>query len=427
MTSATLDKLETAYRAHGDYVLGVLARRSPFIRPVDRQGVYHDAFTLVLEKAGSGRLDVDGMNARQLRAYLAKTAVLIALDQVRWGERAHTRPLTDVDIERANGEQPPEERVAAGSELAVLREIVAELPERRRAVVKLRYFFDREPKEVQLMLGISARTYRLEIERALRHIAQRYQVAREGRWCDDRRSLILAYVAGIAGPRKAVEARLHLQACRACAQMAAELRLAARKVAAVAPLPELALQDGTLARMAEGLAVARDQLADLGGQAKQHAFSLVARTDPTASGNYLAGTRPGAMAATVASCVAIGGGAATYCAAEGLPDPIRPVFGVERPEARAKQEPSTATEQPASPAPVTQAPPSESGPPQPASVPSAPQAPPPEPEPRSDFDFEKSTPAASSASQRGRESAGSVGGPEPATPAPAGPGSEFGP
>jgi DNA-directed RNA polymerase specialized sigma24 family protein len=134
MTSGTIDKLEAAYRAQGGYVLGVLARRSPFIRPEDRQAVYHDAFALVLEKARCGRLDVDAMRPRQLRAYLTKVAVLLARERIRWGELPHTHPLTESDIEQENGDEPAEERVADGSELAVLREIVAELPERQRAV-----------------------------------------------------------------------------------------------------------------------------------------------------------------------------------------------------------------------------------------------------------------------------------------------------
>jgi hypothetical protein len=113
----------------------VLARRSPFIRLPDRQALYHDAFALVLEKARDGRLDVAAINGRQLRAYLAKTAVLMALDQVRWGEGAHTRPLTDYDLERSDRGEPQEERVAQDSELAVLREIGAELSERRQAIV----------------------------------------------------------------------------------------------------------------------------------------------------------------------------------------------------------------------------------------------------------------------------------------------------
>ena len=103
MRTGTLDKLDAAYRAHSNYVLGVLARRSPFIRQEDRQSVYHDAFSLLLEKARSGRLDIDAMNDRQLRANVTRTALLLALDQVRWGERADTRLLTD-DLERASGE-----------------------------------------------------------------------------------------------------------------------------------------------------------------------------------------------------------------------------------------------------------------------------------------------------------------------------------
>jgi len=439
MTPGTLDMLDSAYREHHDYVLGVLARRSPFVSPSDRQGVYHDAFTLVLEKARSGRLDVDAMNPRQLRVYLAKTAVLMALDQVRWGERAHTRPLADSDLERADEGDVTEQRIADDSERAVLHEIVAELPQRRQAVVKLRFFFDREPAEVQTLLGISARTYRLEVERALRHIADRYQVAREGRWCEDRRSLILAFVAGVAGPGKVLEARRHLGACPGCAHMAAELRQAAEKVAALAPVPDIALNDGLLHRATEGLAVARDQLTDLGTQGKQQAIAMVTRADPASGGNYLATARPGPVAAAIASCVAIGGGTATYCAVEGVPDALKPTFGIERTADRqAEREPSEPVEPPAvqqPPAAVPSPVPTPQEQPLPAQAPAPAPPPPPAPEPEPapvqqarEFGPEQSAPASGTSSPPAT-AGGDFGG--PAAPAPSAPagggGQEFGP
>jgi hypothetical protein len=136
MTPGTLDKLEAAYEAHCAYVLGAL--RPPLgVHPTTGPGGrLSRRFCPGLEKTGDGRLDVAAMSDRQLRAYLAKTGDLMALDQVRWGERAHTRPLTDPDpdLERTSADEPAEDRVADSSELAVVHEIVAELPDRRRAI-----------------------------------------------------------------------------------------------------------------------------------------------------------------------------------------------------------------------------------------------------------------------------------------------------
>jgi hypothetical protein len=93
---------------------------------------------------------------------------------------------------------------------------------------------------------------------------------------------------------------------------------------------------------------------------KQHAASLAARvSDPTP----LAGARPGAAAAAIAGCIALGGGA--YCAVHGLPDPIKPVFGLEhhwpkpkpkRPSSFPDPEPANSPIQPAPRQPARTAP-----------------------------------------------------------------------
>jgi hypothetical protein len=82
-----------------------------------------------------------------------------------------------------------------------------------------------------------------------------------------------------------------------------------------APVAEGA-QPGVVERVVQGaadrLAAAKEQIFDGGAQLKQHATAAVTHyrpVDPTP----LAAARPGTVAAVVASCLTIGGGAAAYC------------------------------------------------------------------------------------------------------------------
>ncbi len=76
-------------------------------------------------------------------------------------------------------------------------------------------------------------------------------------------------------------------------------------------------------RVADAVGSAKQQIFGVGAQAKQQASATYYRAvDPTP----LAGVRPSAVAAMVASCLTIGGGAAAYCANQSL-DPIGAVIG----------------------------------------------------------------------------------------------------
>ena len=279
----------------------------------------------MLEKHRDGALDMEAMHDRQVRSYLMTAAIHRGLGLSARVERRRTRPVADAGVDTPDSARPVEERVAAASEAAPIRELVEELPERRRAVIKLRFWLDRSPKEIQAFLGISERTYRKEVERAFRELSQRFQVVREGGWCEEPvRGLVLAYVAGIASPSRAEQARMHLESCPACTRMAAELRELAERAAAVAPMPDLVLGDGPAARLAEAVAAVKYQLAEgLLGRPGQvaNAVGALSRADPSAP-RYASGARPGAAVALVAGCLAVGSGA-TYCAVEGIPQPLR--------------------------------------------------------------------------------------------------------
>ena len=188
---------------------------------------------------------------------------------------------------------------------------------------------------------------------------------------------------GIASESQRARAQELVDGDPACRAMMGELRELAGRAAALLPMP-VAAEPGLLAG------------------AKQHvAAAYVRLADPTP----LAGARPGAVATVVAGCIAAGGGA--YCAVEGVPGPIEPVLGGDRPESRA-QEPRAPKAAPRQePAVTAPAPPPPAQ--QPAAQPPAPPAAePPAPAPQQEF-----SPAPAPA--------------PPPAPATSGGGSEFGP
>ena len=308
-----LARNRTPYEEHRSYVLGVLGRRCRWLDESDREAIFHDAYALTLEKQRDGGLVLEDMHPAQVRAYLTQTALNKALDEGKRAWRKRSVAIGEDDDFADEHERGAEDLLDASMDGARVREIVAELPERQQTIVKLRFYFDRTPAEIQTYLGITERAYRRDLERAMRHVSEGYELVRSGRFCETRRSLILAHVAGIAGPNRAMDARRHMQTCPGCRQWAAELRTAGQQVAAAVPLP-LVLLPGPGGAL-------RERLLDLFVHAKQHTLGAVAKADP-GSVQYAAAARPGAAVAAVAGCIALGGGA-TYCAVSGLPAPLR--------------------------------------------------------------------------------------------------------
>jgi hypothetical protein len=136
----------------------------------------------------------------------------------------------------------------------------------------------------------------------------------------------------------------------------------------------------------EKIAALKQQVLDGGAQVKQQAATTYRAVDPTP----LAAARPGTVGAVIASCLAIGGGAATYCVQQGV-DPIGAATGLiaSEPESEPESEPpppeaeSTGPEYTPAETPVEEAPAPEPTPEPAASEPKQdqqPQAEPPPPE-----------------------------------------------
>jgi outer membrane biosynthesis protein TonB len=186
---------------------------------------------------------------------------------------------------------------------------------------------------------------------------------------------------------------------------------------------------------AEKLSTLKQQVLDGGTQVKQHAAATYYRAvDPTP----LAAARPGTAAAVIASCLAIGGGAATYCVQAGV-DPIGAARGLVastedgQPEQTTPQpEPATTTPTytPVEPTPAAEEPTPEPEPePEPEPAAEAQPKPHPEPEPPPPEDsFEPVSPAyqsSESESESSYEPTEEAPAPEP-SPAPASSGPQFG-
>jgi DNA-directed RNA polymerase specialized sigma24 family protein len=416
------------YERHKGVALGALRKHCPWLAPDEREAIYHDAFVILLEKDRQGSLEIASMHERQVRSYLLTAAIHRGLRIGASADSKRTRLSDDPAFGLADDGRPLEDRVASASELAALREQVEELPERQRAVIKLRFWLERSPEEIESFLGISHRLYRKEIERAFRRLAARFELVRAGEWCDDRRDLVLAYAAGVAEGEASEQARRHLESCTACKRLAVDLRHLVGRAAALGPLPAVPPAGDALARTGQLLVDAKSQIAQIVGHSKAQAVTLAARTDAAAPLSAV-GARPGAAVAVIASCVALGGGA-TYCAVEAIPrtghDPGH-VTAVQERSAAPQQTPPQASplNVTAPPPPVSVTAPSAETPPVASAVPS----PPAPSQPEHEF-----TPTPASATPEPQVAAATLASPErgprpdrqPARP-PDGTGGEFAP
>lgn len=231
---------------------------------------------------------------------------------------------------------------------SITTSILDRLSERQRAIIAL-HTHGRSRSQIADHLDISPRVVKRSIERVL--TAGRDELVRlAGHGCDSGEALVARFAFGLASSREASKAQMHLATCARCGALYERLDIWREKVAVLLPVPavagahstviERAVHTGTdvLAEPAgpagEGHHGVRKTLGDVGGHLRDHATSMYARTvDPTP----LAGARPGAVAAAVAGCLAIGGGA-TYCVDQGM-GPIARFAGIDTPDHAEKDKP----------------------------------------------------------------------------------------
>jgi RNA polymerase sigma-70 factor (ECF subfamily) len=110
---------------------------------------------------------------RSPRAYLFRIALNIAHDR----RRAEQRRLTTAEIDallEIPDDRPDAARVIEDrSEVGLLREAIAELPERRRRVLLLSRIDGRPHREIAERLGVTVRTVETDLKQAVEHCAER--------------------------------------------------------------------------------------------------------------------------------------------------------------------------------------------------------------------------------------------------------------
>jgi hypothetical protein len=295
--------------------------------------------------------------------------------------------------------------------------------------------------EIARHVGVSPRVVKRSVEGIL--ATGREQLVRlVGFGCQDGHELVARYAFGLAANREARRAQLHLTSCARCGAMYERLDAWRDRVAALLPVPptveghahivERAIHTGsdllssghpTTTPAPPGL---RGQVTSVAGHLRDQAAAAYYRTvDPTP----LAGARPGAVAAAVAGCLAVGGGT-TYCVQQGA-DPLRALAVLGASSHKRKHEPKPkvhpnrahAAQVPAPPVvtPTVAAPPQtvQQPPPAPAASTTTTAAPPPAPEDQ----FEPTS--AGGATEPSEPATGSSRPTKPA-PAPAGGAGEFG-
>jgi RNA polymerase sigma factor (sigma-70 family) len=209
--------------------------------------------------------------------------------------------------------------------------VLARLSERQRQIAALHTRGHTRP-QIAAHLGTTPRTVKRQLERIMT-VGRGELVRLAGHGCDAGEGVVARLAFGLASPREIQDAQLHLALCRQCGALFERLDLWREKVAALLPLPVLEqTHPGALERAlnhvadsftslrqrtGDGTEALRQQAGDSSAQVKQHASAAYYRAvDPTP----LAGIRPGAAAAAIAGCLAIGGGT-TYCVTQNV-DPI---------------------------------------------------------------------------------------------------------
>jgi len=270
----------------------------------------------------------------------------------------------------------------------VVHEIAAKLNDRQRDVLAL-YCSDTTRKEIAHRLQISEKRAKRDLEAILAK-GRSLLVGKAGGGCAGGREMVVALAFGmLRNSRELAGAQAHLAGCAACGGLYERLEMFRDAAAAILPVPasDAATNAGVIERashkLADAASTVKGHLADATAQTKVHATNAYTRAaDPTP----LAGARPGAVSAVVASCIAVGSGA-TYCAQQDF-SPINALAGSQGEKADkrpAKPKPRTAQADPSPPPPVIPTPPPKPPPtPAPAPATPAPAAPTPTPQPAVD-------------------------------------------
>ena len=317
-------QLEREYVAHREAVLAML--RSEFPRLADHEELYQEAWAELLEQRASGG------ETRKMRGLLKTIAWRRARDRLRKKRPEAVDPTSPVIALAADPDDQPDLQAQIRLDGAVLREIVDRLEPRQAAVLKMRFDWGLESREIQQRLGITPKRLEKIVTQAYKTVASELELTETGEtaWARKQRSLLLACEVGLASTEQRARAQRMVDSDPACRAMLREMRAALRDVAVALPAPVLFEQRGP------GVGAVIDRAADVWAAAKQAVASWLGRGGGQSSAIEHAGSAGavgvggGAAAKLAAACLAVGGTTAA-CIETG-------VFGgrAETPEAKAE-------------------------------------------------------------------------------------------
>jgi RNA polymerase sigma factor (sigma-70 family) len=298
--------------------------------------------------------EAEGITASGQIYVWIRTAALRSLN--READRQHREVAVDPGaggLENALVEEsdPAKELIAHedDADLAMLVEKVSSsLPQRSRAVLAL-YGAGLKRRQIADRLGVPE----YEVKHDLRLVMERARavLARlSGGGCARGEPLIMRFICGISTPEESDQARDHLSHCGRCEAFSEKLIAWREKAGAMLPAP---VAEGTSPGVVRHLA---DSASEKFSALKQHVFDSGAQlkhqvaaatsssraVDPTP----IAGARPGNAVAVIASCLAIGSGAAGVCIDQGV-NPLGAAKGLiaSTPEESASVETTPSTEE----------------------------------------------------------------------------------
>jgi RNA polymerase sigma factor (sigma-70 family) len=271
-----------------------------------------------------------GQSEREVFAWLRITAR-------RELARSRRRERREVPVDAAALGQLPEAAVAPAPEQELIereadvevdrvaRAVLERLSDRQREIVAL-HARGRKRPQIAVHLGLTPRTVKRQLERIMT-VGRAELVHLAGRGCEVGEPMVARLAFGLASPREAGQAQLHLATCAQCGALYERLDLWRERVAALLPIPAVepahpGLVEWALQRTSEAFA-----------GVKQHVTAgYVRAVDPTP----VAGARPGAAVAAIVGCLAIGGGT-TYCVTQNV-DPLGGLAQVVSPAREQKSE-----------------------------------------------------------------------------------------
>jgi RNA polymerase sigma factor (sigma-70 family) len=295
-------EFERAYREHRDPVLAML--RADFHGIADAEDVYQEAWAELLE------LYARGERVRNARALLKTIAWRRARDRLRKMRPDALDPMSAAFERVADSAPPPDEQATVRLEAAALRQIIDDLEPRQAAVLKLRFDWQLDAREIQRCLGVSPKRLEKIVTEAYKALAERLgDEASRAAWRRRQRSLLLACEAGVASERQRRRAVQMVAQDPGCRAMVREMRANLHDLAALAPMPVLVELDET---RAQHTIAALDRIRDLLSQPRRWSLDLLIRApDAPSIADRLTWGRAafggGAAAKFVAFCLAAGG------------------------------------------------------------------------------------------------------------------------